>query len=78
MREGGPHVCTAGTCADAPFTTKDWKEWLTHLKTHDDSFEQGHMPCAECGNDVDMSVVPTRAGHRAICKTCRENRVDEF
>lgn len=71
MLEGPGHTCTTGTCADAPFQTKDWKEWRQHLKTHaGESYELGVQPCAICGNEVDMIKHPTRAGSRAIHREC--------
>ena len=70
MLEGPGHECTTGTCASAPFRTKDWKEWVKHIRTHEDAFEQGVAPCAICGNEVNMNKVPTRAGRKPIHREC--------
>ena len=69
--EGGPYSCTAGACADNPFTTTNRAEFDKHI-SESVHYSQGVAPCAICGEEVDMNVVLTRAGRKPIHNECRE------
>jgi hypothetical protein len=67
----GIYSCTAGECANDPFTTRDQKEFEQHQRESKRHFMQGAAPCAVCGQEVDMNVVVTKAGNKPLHPECR-------
>lgn len=69
--EGGPFSCTAGACADNPFTTTDKEEWDKHL-AESKHYLQGAAPCVICGKEVNLYEVLTLAGRKPVHRECVE------
>ena len=67
----GIYSCTAGDCATNPFTTTDKEEFKKHQIGSKRHYQQGVAPCAVCEQEVDMNIVPTRAGVKPIHPECR-------
>jgi hypothetical protein len=68
----GVYSCTAGDCADNPFTTTDKKAYEEHrAETTRGHFRLGAAPCPICHKEVDMNVVVTRDGKEPIHPECR-------
>lgn len=74
----GVYSCTAADCATNPFTTTNKEEFFKHEKESPKHYRQGAAPCAICKNEVNMSVVLTKAGNEPIHKECIPKPEDEL
>lgn len=74
----GIYSCTAGACADNPFSTSDKEEWETHQRESPRHYLQGVAPCAICGQEVNLAEVLTRAGNKPIHAKCLPQPEDEL